>query len=195
MTTPAAIVALADGNLGNFIAATTPGGIEAQEAAGQKDFVASETIPIYDGHRPMREHTRAVLEGWGFVFGEPVDELFRSCKLPAGWRKEAADHSMHSDIVDSEGRKRIHIFYKAAFYDRGADFSVVRAAQARVDYDSEDSSRAWVMFKEKIVWESETRRAEDRKDLSEIRCALQDLAHEKLNELYPINNIVGKYWD
>lgn len=36
--TPAAIQAAVSGNIENFIAASTPGGIEAQEAAGQQSF-------------------------------------------------------------------------------------------------------------------------------------------------------------
>ena len=37
---PAAIRALAEGDIENFFVAATPGGIEAQEARGQRAFVA-----------------------------------------------------------------------------------------------------------------------------------------------------------
>lgn len=43
--TPAAIVAALAGDTSNALAAMTPGGIEAQEAAGQRALVASTTLP------------------------------------------------------------------------------------------------------------------------------------------------------
>lgn len=113
---PAALKAIADGNMDNFIAASTPGGIERQEAQGQQMLVASEQIP-----REIRGATRDELVALGFVFGADIDELFVACTLPAGWSKRATDHSMHSDVLDEKGRIRAAIFYKAAFYDRRAD--------------------------------------------------------------------------
>lgn len=112
---PAAMSALARGDLDNFVVASTPGGIEAQEKAGQQMLVASSDLP--KDMSPNREAFEAV----GFKFGEDVDELFVKCTLPAGWKREASDHSMWSYIVDEEGRKRVGVFYKAAFYDRRAD--------------------------------------------------------------------------
>jgi hypothetical protein len=41
-------------------------------------------------------------------------------KLPAGWKKVATEHSMWSDLLDDQGRKRAAIFFKAAFYDYSA---------------------------------------------------------------------------
>ena len=43
---PAALVAAMSGNLDNFKAATTPGGIEAQEKAGQIQQSFLETLPV-----------------------------------------------------------------------------------------------------------------------------------------------------
>jgi hypothetical protein len=99
-------------NMGNFLIAATPGGIEAQEAQGQREFVANETLPI--------DCPKAELEALGFVFGAPVDDLFVSVQFPTGWEKIATDHSMWSDLVDEAGVTRGSIFYKAAFYDRRA---------------------------------------------------------------------------
>lgn len=109
---PAAVLAALLGNKEDFIAATTPGGIEAQEARGQKDFVTAETLPI---NCPKKE-----LEDFGFVFGTAVDDLFIQASFPKGWKKKATNHSMWSDLIDESGRKRASIFYKAAFYDRHA---------------------------------------------------------------------------
>ena len=134
--TPAALAALADGDLGNFIAASTPGGIEAQEKMGQQILVKSEMLPIKC--RPERE----VFESLGIVFGKEVDELFVEAQLPEGWSKQETDHSMHSDVLDEQGRKRIGIFYKAAFYDRRADMYLTRRYSYQkkylLDYDDPD---------------------------------------------------------
>lgn len=113
--TPAALSALLQGDIGNFEVASTPGGIEAQEAQGQKDFVASEALPV-----KCLRCTREQLEQIGIIFGAPVDDLFVNCQLPEGWKKMPTDHSMWSRLVDDKERVRASIFYKAAFYDRNA---------------------------------------------------------------------------
>lgn len=99
-----------------------PGGIEAQESAGQVMTNLQQTLPI-DLNGTC---TRADLESLGFVFGEPQDELFVYCQFPAGWRKQASEASRHSYLLDDKGRKRGSIFYKAAFYDRRADMALLR---------------------------------------------------------------------
>lgn len=111
--TPAALRAIADGNLDNFIAASTPGGIEAQEKAGQSDLVHSSQLPK-DGC------DRAQLETLGFTFGDDVDDLFVNVKFPPGWKLNPTDHSMWSELIDENGTVRGSVFYKAAFYDRRA---------------------------------------------------------------------------
>jgi hypothetical protein len=118
---PAALKALLDGDIENFIAASTPGGIEAQEAAGQRSFVASTTLPIrFNGCKKEQ------FEAMGISFGEPVDDLFQKAQLPDGWKKVPTDHSMWSKLVDDRGRERAMIFYKAAFYDRDAFLTISR---------------------------------------------------------------------
>ena len=115
------LAALVNGDIANAIVSETPGGIEAQEARGQQDFVASDTLPI-----KCNSCTREQLEAIGIEFGEPVDDLFVAVRLPDGWKKIPSDHSMWSNLVDDQGRTRAHIFYKAAFYDRNAHISIVR---------------------------------------------------------------------
>jgi hypothetical protein len=70
----------------------------------------------------MGGNTVEEFEALGFKLGDPdpQDSLFRPVTLPEGWRREASDHAMWSNIVDPNGRKRVAIFYKAAFYDRKA---------------------------------------------------------------------------
>lgn len=112
--TPAAASALARGELDNFIAASTPGGIEAQEARGQQTFVAADCLPV-EGLGDQEK-----LKALGFVFGQVLegrDKIFIEAKLPPGWKKVLSDHSMWSDLIDDTGRKRAAIFFKAAFYD------------------------------------------------------------------------------
>lgn len=120
--TSAALSAAASGNLGNFIAAITPGGIEAQEAAGQATFVSNATLPKEMLHGCDRE----TLEQMGIKFGADADDLFVTVQLPEGWKKKATDHAMWSDLLDDNGRKRAAIFYTAAFYDRSAHISLCR---------------------------------------------------------------------
>ncbi len=101
--------------LENLMAAATPGGIEKQEAQGQKHFVASESLP--------RKCPKHELEKLGFVFGENIDGdsgLFVQVKMPKGWKKRATNHSMWSELLDDTGKVRASIFYKAAFYDKDA---------------------------------------------------------------------------
>lgn len=134
--TPAALRAANDGNLKNFMAAITPGGIEAQEKAGQLDEAARETLPI-ELRRRRNESAAEARKPWealGFRFGKTVDEIFVETKFPKGWKKKPTDHSMWSEIVDDKGRVRGMIFYKAAFYDRSAHAHLSRRFDVMDDY-------------------------------------------------------------
>ena len=121
--TPPALKALADGEIENAIIASTPGGVEAQEKAGQRALVASAKIP-----KELIGCTIQDLEALGFTFSnkQSDDPLFIEATLPAGWSKRATDHDMWSDIIDETGKVRFNVFYKAAFYDRRADMSPAR---------------------------------------------------------------------
>jgi hypothetical protein len=99
--------------------------IESQEKAGQAQLVHSDQLPT-----EIEDHTgngdQAAFESLGFSFGEADDQdpLFRPATLPDRWHKEPSDHSMWTYIVDELGRRRVAIFYKAAFYDRRAFMSL-----------------------------------------------------------------------
>jgi len=95
--------------------------IEEQERNGQAELVNSDVPPT-----EISGGSRADFEAVGFVFGEPVerDDLFTHATLPAGWTRQGTDRAMHSSILDHLGRKRVSVFYKAAFYDRRADMSI-----------------------------------------------------------------------
>lgn len=108
--------ALADGDLKNALVAKTPGGIEAQEAQGQKDLIRSSYLP--------KECPRDELEALGFKFGEDHDDIFINVEMPKGWSKRATDSAYWTDLIDNEGVVRGAIFYKAAFYDRRASMKL-----------------------------------------------------------------------
>jgi hypothetical protein len=116
---PAALAAALRGDIVNALIASTPGGIERQEADGQRTLVESAMLP-----KEINGATREQLTALGFKFGADVDELFVTCELPPGWKKSGTGHSMHSDLIDAQGRNRAGIFYKAAFYDRRADMTM-----------------------------------------------------------------------
>ncbi|MET9099992.1 hypothetical protein [Streptomyces antibioticus] len=93
--------------------------IAEQEHRGQQQLVHSDRLP-------SRVHefngSDAEFEALGFKFGEPdpKDSLFRPATLPDGWTKTGSDHDMWSYVIDHLGRRRVAVFYKAAFYDRRA---------------------------------------------------------------------------
>lgn len=101
---------------------TSPGGIEAQERQGQREVLASTTLPA-----DLNGASREGFETLGFRFGDaiPGDPLFQEASLPAGWRREGSKHAMWSYIVDERGLRRVAVFYKAAFYDRKAHMNLV----------------------------------------------------------------------
>jgi hypothetical protein len=130
---PAALSAALRGDLDNAIAASTPGGIEAQEAAGQAMLVASGAkLPKDLGYSKLtREQITAAT---GIKFGDDADDIFVNVTLPPGWKLRATDHSMWSDLLDANGCKRAAIFYKAAFYDRNASITFERRYRPDCDY-------------------------------------------------------------
>lgn len=113
----------AQDSLINMMETMFEGGIERQEARGQQELVNSEVLPTDGLFR-----NKAEFEALGFVIGEVVqgDPIFTNVKLPAGWKKQATDHSMWSKLVDETGKERASIFYKAAFYDRSAHINLIK---------------------------------------------------------------------
>ena len=194
---PATLKAFMEGDLGNAIIATTPGGIEAQEARGQKDFVASEVLPKKMCHGCTREK----LEKMGIVFGEDVDDLFVKCQLPSGWKKEPTEHSMWSKLIDEKGRERAMIFYKAAFYDERAHislskrFSPHKMPEDRYKTDCKDRQAGnWygiVLDGEKEIYITDPIKAPSFKQTEE----LYEEASAWLDERYPDWKNELAYWD
>ncbi|MFE3202132.1 hypothetical protein [Embleya sp. NPDC059237] len=97
--------------------------ITRMEAEGQRQIVGSDLLPT-----ECDDDT--ALEALGFAFGAPLsdDPLFRPATLPDGWSCAAGTHDMYSYVVDEHWRRRVSVFYKAAFYDREASMSLVSVA-------------------------------------------------------------------
>ena len=197
--TPAAMGALNKGDFENFIVASTPGGIEAQEAAGQQTFVNSETLP----KEMLHGCTKEKLIGMGIEFKEDADDLFVNVILPCGWKKQATNHSMWSGLFDDKGRKRAAIFYKAAFYDRSAHialnrrFNITNEPEDRYKSDMSYENRRegnWygvvtdcdeIIFKTNPI-KNPSYEQEDK---------LEQKAKEWLEEKYPNHLDLLAYWD
>ncbi len=195
--TPASLSALVDGNIENFIAASTPGGIEAQEKRGQIEQAAKQTLPL-------ELHGREHFEALGFVFGATVDNLFQEATFPVGWKKQPTDHSMWSDLVDGDGNKRGSIFYKAAFYDRSAHASLSNRFHVAKDYGADDPTDTIMVVDarrliDKKVTDLEKPNWSGDRTLAEAAARKQDEATEELRAWldteYPEWKSPVAYWD
>ena len=138
---PAALGALMNGKFENFMTASTPGGIEAQEAAGQADTIKSNKIAC---KAPWGQ-----LKALGFKKLDEGDGVLCNAEFPEGWEMRATEHSMNSDLFDDKGRKRGSMFYKAAFYDRSA--SLYLSPRFAYGYDPEDHYKSEITYQERKV--------------------------------------------
>ena len=186
---PASLSALLSGDIENAIIAATPGGIEAQEKRGQNTFVNSSSLP----KNMLHGCTREKLEKMGIVFGEDEDDIFISVTLPEGWKKQATEHSMWSDLIDDKGRKRAAIFYKAAFYDRNAHIWLVKryGFNLYAEGDCANESKSVITDCEKPIHTIGSRKNDD----YDINNEHNELAKQWLDEHFPEWNDEMAYWD
>ncbi len=127
-----------DDTVNNLLTAIQPNGIERQEAREQALMVANIRLPKeYSGDYKDSLTTRSIFETLGIKVLGGADDLFWNVELPEGWKLVPTDHSMWSKLVDPEGRERISVFYKGAFYDRRAYISLINR-YAIVDRTYED---------------------------------------------------------
>ena len=169
--------------------------IERQEAQGQQSFVESDTLPTDGGDKQA-------LEAFGFKFLGPVegDPLFQYVEMPKGWKKVPSDHSMWSYIHDEQGRERIAVFYKAAFYDRSAHYSVNKRFGVRRDYGRKDASVAQVLDGGKVIFSTGPRKyfPGEARETWMKNYALDDEAKKEaadwLATQYPEWESVAAYW-
>ena len=187
MITPAMLRAAVEGR--NIMDAT-PAGIELSEKAGQTALVNSTDMPL-----DMGREGQAAYEKIGFKFGDPIDDLFIAATLPPGWTREPTDHSMWSYILDEHGRKRVAVFYKAAFYDRKAHANLENRFSVRTVYGDIDKEFGIGAAEQcyavtdcgKEVWRGEVVTPPDRPDRAwyDADEARRKMAAAWLTERYP----------
>lgn len=168
--------------------------IEASEAHGQAQFVASETLPVR-----MSEEDVAALKsfGVGFEGGKPTpitgDPLFCRVSLPPGWGKRSTDHAMYNNLIDDKGRKRATIFYKAAFYDRDAFMNCDRRYSATTHYSENSQAVVPVVADSgKEIWRGEPVIEAKRYEASD---KARKVAAAWLDEHFPKWQDLTAYWD
>jgi len=116
MVTRAALSALVKGDIDNFIVGSTKGGIEEQEAEGQRWLCDGKTILPKNYH----DCTQKDFEKFGIEIVGDYDDLFNLVKFPKGWKIEPGESSYWSCLVNDQGKEIAKVFYKAAFYDKRA---------------------------------------------------------------------------
>lgn len=195
--TPAALAAASVGDMANFIAASTPGGIERQEAQGQLDMIEACRLPrkIMHGDGLTWE---LLAQKWGMSFKPSDDELFHDVVLPAGWKVVATNHSMNSQLVDQLGRERASVFYKAAFYDRKADLRLRTRYCTQyfsIPEDGGPKSESGYQIIDRgtgaVIETIGTVKHDDWKAEDDLRAA----ANKRIAELYPDHQDPFAYWD
>lgn len=103
--------------------------IERMEARGQQELCESSQLPadVRGGVTTLESLGIKVI---GLTEGDPI---FLDVVLPNGWSVKPTDHSMWTKLVDSKGRERAMIFYKAASYDRSAHMRFTTRFNVRED--------------------------------------------------------------
>jgi len=214
---PSTLVALLSGDLENAIISETPGGIEAQEARGQQLVCKSHLLPK-QGDMYSSRSLWDDLKSLGFKIISEHDDLFYEVEFPTGWELAPTEHSMHSNLIDEQGRIRGHMFYKAAFYDRRADMSLRKRYVATLrlesgygdNYDDKSPERGYVFdtgvgssFDEyTIIYRTEEYicRPDGKVDdatywkYAAVRNNISKMADNWLNEHYPDHANPLTYW-
>ena len=141
-TNPAALSAAMNGDFANAIVASTPGGIEAQERAGQASLQAGTLLPRIVRHSWNNEPTHAqIAAATGIQWMGEHDDIFMLVKLPTDWSIRAQPGSAYwSHLCDKDGNKRASIFYKAAFHDRSAHMHFEQRYQVNCLYPESDAA-------------------------------------------------------
>ena len=114
-----------------------PSAIELQEKTGQRELITSNQLPVSLG---MRGTANEDYEKMGIrIIGETEgDNIFFDVELPQGWKIQPTEHPMWSELVDSKGRIRSSIFYKAVFYDRSAHVRISHRYEVHCEYEGKN---------------------------------------------------------
>jgi len=176
--------------------------IEAMEAAGQKELVNSEQIPVDCPLKDVAALTKA-----GVTFGrveDGEDSILRRAVLPDGWKKVPTRHPMWSDLQDEKGRIRANIFYKAAFYDRKAHIRAVPRYVVDLDLlGTSGKCLARVKDKDAVLFETPVFEQEPYPDpgspawgtFKDCMKLANEAASAWLDANYPEWKDISAYWD
>lgn len=167
--------------------------IEDMEARGQQELCNVTTrLPVdFNEWGEGKGKGKPTLEAAGVKFLGPVegDDQFQEVTLPEGWEIKPTEHSMWSELVDSDGRKRAAIFYKAAFYDRKAHIDVSRRFDYRTLYPEHPTKTPYVAVVTdggREVWRSGPLSGSDE---------ARDAARAHLAETWPDWDNLTSYWN
>ena len=152
--TPAAVSAALEGDIKNALIASTPGGIERQEAEGQADMVRGCRLPKrLNRYKTDKLTAEQAYERMGIKVTGEYDDIFLNVELPDGWKLEPTEHDMWSHLKDSKGRARANVFYKAAFYDRSAHIDINSRFRCAVEPEDRYKSGVSAQERGKIPWQ------------------------------------------
>lgn len=193
---PAALGAALAGDLENARIASTPGGIVAQEAAGQRMLVGNGALlPRRINSYPQVVWSQ-VEAATGIVRGKDHDDLFAEVTLPEGWHLVPTNHNMWSDLVDAKGGKRASIFFKAAFYDRSAYLSFNSRYVVMVKYNDDTGVRSvYVLDQQTGQKVQELGECSTKADAYQEYDRLQTKGNEWLEANYPDHRNPFAYWE
>lgn len=198
-----------------------------QERSGQTDLLHSSQMPVKLNRHSYFKGAAAdayALLGFSFVAGKkgelPLhttgDDLFMDIIFPTGWTRDGNGHALHSYVLDDKGRKRIHVFYKAASHDRRALIdiecryksgveTVLPEGERRSDWYYKNQNHlpqyGYIKDADTIIWKTEVLTPIVGAKYGMTGCYLThftDLdiqAKLKLTELYPAWIDPFAYWD
>lgn len=90
---------------------------------------------------------RTSWEKLGFSFMDMMgDTVLCKALMPKGWRIEATNHSMWSNIYDDKDNLRGEMFYKDSSRDREAHMSLIRRYAIHKEYIDEDRTTCEIYF-------------------------------------------------
>jgi hypothetical protein len=198
--------------------------IENMEARGQSQLVASSQLPysgiyvlkterpgetmslvtpVYANDPPERRAAATVDPVWekmGIVIRSITagDPLFVDVTLPAGWKIVPMPDPRGSHLVDTNGRHRASIFYKAASYDRYASINVLRRFTVNTIYEQDPrGTRLGVFDGETLIFRTE--KVAESGSFSEDEMAAREknrtVAFAWLKERWPDHDNPLAYWD
>jgi len=142
-----------------------------------------------------------VFDAWGVLIGDYVkdDQLFRHCRIPAGWKTVPTSHHMYSYLVDEQGQPRIHIMYKGNFWDRDAGMNA--CVRYHADFSCDDwtdkSSPYFPVVRDglgKIYWRGKPVQGKGGEQMDECKRIAQDVLAKACPLCGPHWQVIADYY-